>query len=220
MQDIKECFVICPIGESNSEIRKRSDQLLRFVLEPVLSECGYKAVRSDSMPKSGMITKQIINMIMHSPLVIADLTGGNPNVFYELALRHVSFKPYIQMINEGENIPFDIQGVRTINVNLTDLDSVENAKKELSNQIDEILSGHKVDSPVSLAMAENLLSNNDNALSLFLEKFWGIEERLEEISSVIERDTVSIMEDVLDYRLDSLADDIIDRISTKIDQKV
>ena len=45
-----------------------------------------------------MISRQIIEHIMHARLVIADLSFHNPTVFYELALRHMTGKPTIQVI--------------------------------------------------------------------------------------------------------------------------
>jgi hypothetical protein len=71
-------------------------------------------------------------------LVIADLTGRNPNVFYELALRHTIKKLLLQIINKGEDIPFDVAGMRTISVDHHDLDSVEDAKKDIIKQIKSV----------------------------------------------------------------------------------
>ena len=99
---------------------------------------------------------------MESPLVIADLTDSNPNVFYELAIRHAIRKPYIQVISEGQKIPFDLSGIRTIVIDITDLDNVENAKKEMENQIKEFNKGHIPDSPVSIASSANLLQTDSD----------------------------------------------------------
>ena len=85
---MEDCFIICPLGGAHSEIRKKSDKILRHVFQPVLDKNDFKAIRADQIPKVGLITTQIINLIMESPLVIADLTDSNPNVFYELAIRH------------------------------------------------------------------------------------------------------------------------------------
>jgi hypothetical protein len=50
----KECFIICPIGEEETPIRKRSDQLLRHIFEPVVNKCGYHAIRADKISKPGI----------------------------------------------------------------------------------------------------------------------------------------------------------------------
>ena len=131
----KDCFVIAPLGEADSDTRKRSDQVLKHVIVPALKDCGYKATRADQISEPGMITSQIIQHIVDDPLVVADLTDRNPNVFYELAIRHAIRKPLVQLIKKGEQIPFDVAGTRTIHVDHHDLDSVEEAKREIVAQI-------------------------------------------------------------------------------------
>src|SRR3954453_10572257 len=105
----KMCFVIGPIGDPGSADRKRSDQVLKHIIAPSVSPYGYSAVRADHISEAGMITSQVIQHVIDDPLVIADLTGRNPNVFYELAIRHAVRKPYIQLIEAGEALPFDVQ---------------------------------------------------------------------------------------------------------------
>ena len=172
----RTCFVVCPLGEERSETRRRSDKLLHHVLGPVLLRNGYDAVRADHIPKVGLITTQIINLVVESDLVIADLTGSNPNVFYELALRHASRRPYIQLVESGSKIPFDVSGIRTIQIDLSDLNSVERAKTEIEAQIKEFHRGHRPDSPVSIAAVARMLQDD----SSFAEK---IAERLGALGS-------------------------------------
>ena len=104
----KLCFVISPIGDQDSETRKRSDQVLRHVVRPAADICGYMAVRADEIDKPGIITSQVIQHVVNDDLVVADLTESNPNVFYELAIRHALKKPLVQIIRKGEAIPFDV----------------------------------------------------------------------------------------------------------------
>lgn len=170
----RKCFIICPLGDDKSEVRKRSDQLLNHVLEPVLLRNNYDALRADQIPKVGFITTQIINLVVESELVIADLTGSNPNVFYELALRHASGKPYIQVVDAGAKIPFDISGIRTISINMSDLDSVEQAKKEIEAQIKEFDKGHRPDSPVSIASVARMLQDDSSFAEKIAERIGAI----------------------------------------------
>jgi hypothetical protein len=135
MDDRRHCFVISPIGEPGSEIRKRADQILRHVVEPAVSSCGFDAIRADNISEPGLITSQVIQHIVEDPLVIADLTGSNPNVFYELAIRHAIRKPLVQLIQKGEKIPFDVAGMRTVPVDHKDLDSVDEARTQIEKQI-------------------------------------------------------------------------------------
>src|SRR6056297_391725 len=108
MSEDKECFFIAPIGDEGSESRERSDKLMEYIVEEAVSDYGYSVTRADLMDEPGSITSQIIQTTVESELVIADLTGHNPNVFYELAVRHATGQPYIQLIESTESIPFDI----------------------------------------------------------------------------------------------------------------
>jgi hypothetical protein len=159
----KICFVISPIGEEESETRKRSDQILKHVIEPSVDECGYKAIRADKIEKPGVITSQVIQHVVEDPLVVADLTGRNPNVFYELAIRHAIRKPFIQIMQKGERLPFDVAGTRTINVDHHDLDSVGEAKKEIVNQIKSLEKDAKnIETPISVSLDLQILRESDD----------------------------------------------------------
>jgi hypothetical protein len=149
----KTCFVIAPIGEDESETRKRSDKVLKHVIRPVAKARGYEAIRADEISKPGLITTQVIERIANDDLVIADLSEWNPNVFYELAVRHALRKPLVQIIAKGERIPFDVAAMRTIELDVTDLDSVETAKGEIDRQIESLeLDPESLQTPLSFTL--------------------------------------------------------------------
>jgi signal transduction histidine kinase len=129
------CFVIAPIGKSGSPERRRSDQILRYVITPAAVIHGLKTTRADEIAESGLITSQIVQAISGAQMVVADLTGHNPNVFYELAIRHAIRLPYVQIIQKGEDVPFDVAGIRTVFVDYPDLDGVASAVESLSDLI-------------------------------------------------------------------------------------
>jgi hypothetical protein len=154
----KRCFVIAPIGAEDSETRRRSDKMFKHIIAPVTSAHGYHAERADHMSKPGLITTQVIARISGDELVIADLTEHNANVFYELAVRHALGRPFVQLIEKGTVIPFDVAAMRTIEVDLTDLDDVETAKVEMDRQIDELeRDPTSVETPLSFAMELSVL---------------------------------------------------------------
>jgi hypothetical protein len=160
----KICFVICPIGEENSDVRVWSDTVLNHIIKPIAEseKYGYKVVRADLIPTPGMITTQIIEYLLSSDLVIADLSFKNPNVFYELAVRHAVRKPYIQMINKDERVPFDIGGNRTILFN-TDIKYADKAKSELDHHIESIVKGSfEIDNPIGTAIDFMNLKSSGN----------------------------------------------------------
>jgi hypothetical protein len=97
----KRGFFICPIGGRGSDVIKRCDQVYKHVVCAALEPLGFGMARADTLEQSGVITSQIIDNLLSVDLVIADLTDQNPNVFYELAVRHAIRKPFIQLMTEG-----------------------------------------------------------------------------------------------------------------------
>lgn len=162
-EDKKTCFVISPIGEEDSETRKRSDQVLRHIITGAVENLGYEVIRADKISEPGIITHQILQHIVEAPLVIADLTERNPNVFYELALRHAIRKPLIQLIKKGELIPFDVAATRIIQFDLQNLDSVEAAKNEIIAQAKSLeLGKNDSDNPISVSLDLKMLKESGN----------------------------------------------------------
>ena len=156
------CFVVSPIGSTGSPERRNADLVLKYILKPVLSALGYaEPVRSDTLSEPGVITQQIIRQLLTADLAIIDMTGRNPNVFYELAIRHCTGKPFIQLMSKGETIPFDVGTQRTIFYDRTDLADVDLCKEELRRQITAARApGFVVESPVGKAMNFERLSSS------------------------------------------------------------
>ena len=211
----KSCFVIAPIGDPDSETRKRSDQVLKHVIAPPVQDCGYEPTRADQISEPGMITSQVIQRIVDDDLVVADLTERNPNVFYELAIRHGIRKPLVQLIKKGEQIPFDVAGTRTVHVDHHDLDSVEEAKKEIVSQIRALESdSSQLETPISVSLDLQMLRQSDNpeqrsladvlsAISELRSSVSSIEKRLDhpdtQESNRILREMIERYEDRFDH---------------------
>lgn len=148
------CFYIAPIGDEGSDPRKHSDLFLGSIVEPALEPFQLKVIRADSIDKPGIITRQIIEYIMRSRLVIADLSFHNPNVFYELALRHAVKLPIVQLIRTMDKVPFDVNQMRTIQIDTTDIYSlvprIDSYRAEVANQVRRALDAdHVIDTPIS-----------------------------------------------------------------------
>ena len=157
------CFVIAPVGDIGSATRIRSDKVLKHIIAPAATFCGYEPLRADQISKPGIITSQVIQHLIDDPLVIADLTGANANVFYELAVRHAVRKPLVQIIDAAETIPFDLAASRTIKFDYTDLDSAEQAREEIKRQIKAVEENPgEVDTPLTQAIELQGLRQSDD----------------------------------------------------------
>lgn len=151
----KICFYITPIGDPGSEQRRHSDFMMEYIIQPAVKEFGLKVIRADLMSKPGMIGKQVIEHILRSKLVVADLSFHNPNVFYELCLRHTTRLPTVQLRREVDSIPFDLNQYRTIPIETRDpytlLPKVQTYTAEVTNQVRRALQdADSSDNPISL----------------------------------------------------------------------
>jgi hypothetical protein len=186
---MKTCFVISPIGDEGSETRRRSDLVLKFVITPVAEQCGYKATRADQISEPGQITIQVIDRIVADQLVIADLTDRNPNVFYELAIRHATQKPFIQIIKKGEQIPFDVFGMRTTYLDIQDPQSIEDAKEEIIQTIKNLENNPKnIKTPISVAINLQNLMQSDKPVERSLGDIVSLVSEIKSGITMLERE--------------------------------
>ena len=134
----KKCFIITPIGNENSEIRRHIDGIIDAAIKPVIEdEYGYKTDVAHRIDAPGNISKQVILEVYNCDLAIANLTGNNPNVMYELALRHCFGKPTIIIADSTTKLPADIIGERSI-FYINDAQGVIDLRKKLSSMVNEI----------------------------------------------------------------------------------
>ncbi len=112
-KDKKLCFVITPIGDNNSDIRRHIDGIIDQAIVPALGE-KYDVVVAHRKYEIGSINDRVVRSVFEADLVIANLTNTNPNVMYELAIRYSFGKPAIVIAEEGTNLPFDVIDENTI----------------------------------------------------------------------------------------------------------
>jgi len=186
----KFCFVIAPIGESGDSVRTRSDQVFKYIIAPAATACGYEPLRADQIPKPGIITSQVIQHLIDDPLVIADLTGPNANVFYELAIRHAFRKAVVQIIDAAQAIPFDLAASRTVKFDYRDLDSVDAARKEIERHIKAVEENpEEVDNPLTQAVDVQSLRRSDKPVEKSIGDIMAILQDLQTGLNEIQRNT-------------------------------
>ena len=102
MQKRLNIFVAMPFGG-------KFDLIYRYLIKPPLGTEGHKVRRADDDPENQNINKEIFQGIWQADLVIADLTGQNVNVCYELGIAHSLKKPTIQIAQSLDDILFNLR---------------------------------------------------------------------------------------------------------------
>jgi nucleoside 2-deoxyribosyltransferase len=155
---MRECFVIMPIGSGDAYqvYRNRYEHIIHPAVEGlrVDGQQVFRSVRADFVTKTGSITRDLLSRLYRSDAVVADLTDLNPNVFYELGVRHALRAGTILMALRGTKPPFDVGDLRVI-----PYDDRIGGEKEAIPKIQDMLSSllgddRLQDSPVLHAIPE------------------------------------------------------------------
>lgn len=101
------CFTIMPFGGW-------FDSYYKDIYCPAITEAGLDHKRADDLYRPSTIVNDIWSYTKECKLVLADLTGKNPNVLYELGLAHAIAKPVIIVTESLDDIPFDLRALRVI----------------------------------------------------------------------------------------------------------
>jgi hypothetical protein len=110
------CFVISPIGKPGTERHTKFKEVLDYTIKTAVKTSGYnlQVLRADDIDRAGSFIKDILESVYGSYVVIADLTEQNPNVFYELGVRHALSPRTILIAQSIDDIPSDLREYRTI----------------------------------------------------------------------------------------------------------
>jgi O-acetyl-ADP-ribose deacetylase (regulator of RNase III) len=166
----KNCFVIMPFGKKRVHdgmvIDTEGDgpsagamegkivdfeHIYHFLIEKTITEMDINCVKANRIPHSGWIHFQMFHQIYNSDVTIVDITALNPNVFYELGVRHaLAEHATILLRQRGTRIPFNINGLNVIEYpdDLTDETQVNRTKEKIKAFVQNGLDLQHVDSPV------------------------------------------------------------------------
>ena len=167
MAEKEKCFVVMPFGvkprNDGTDRTYNFDKVYRVIIQRAISNVGLQAVRADETEGSRVVHADMFKDLRDRPVVLVDLSLLNPNVLYELGIRHVmSATGTVLMANEEtvKKLPFDIALSRTIayryDGEFLDWDEVERVIPLLQAAIEEARRGTP-DSPV-YAFLEQVLS--------------------------------------------------------------
>lgn len=130
------CFTIMPFGDW-------FDDYYEDLYCPAIRAAGLEPKRADDLYRPSTIINDIWAYTQSAKMILADLTGKNPNVFYELGLAHALAKPAILITESINDVPFDLRSLRVLVYDKNQPDWGAVLQKNITNSIKEI-----VDSPL------------------------------------------------------------------------
>jgi len=184
----KICFVIMPFGEKKVSDDKGQVRTVNF--DPIYKEIFAPAIGAVSLPEggtleprrtdqdffAGLIAQDMFEYLEYSRFALADITGLNPNVFYELGVRHRAQQAGTAIFRQpGVNLPFDITQIKAFPYDYQPVDEAAKSRELITRVLTESLKQNRLDSPVRLALRvqrqehpdiEQYLKNAENAIRL------------------------------------------------------
>lgn len=119
----KSLFIAMPFNDDFEDI-------YYYGIKKTIEDIGHKPERSDNENFTGNIVERIRVRIELSKMVVADITGNNPNVFYEVGFAH-GINRQVVLISQEEELPFDLRNHRRILYRPTKIRNLETELKKL-----------------------------------------------------------------------------------------
>jgi hypothetical protein len=145
------CFVIMPFGRKPDADGREIDfdAIYSEILEPAIGEVGFDAVRADDELSGGVIHSAMFERLVLSEYAIADLTILNPNVYYELGVRHAVRPQSTVLVSAGDRLPFDVAHLSTTLYALDKKGRPKDATKARKAVVERLNHAKKSDQPDS-----------------------------------------------------------------------
>ena len=217
-QEESICLVIMPFSDPKGYDEGHFRKVYEQILSPAIEKAGYVPYRIDENVGSTMIHGKLLEQLINAPMVLCDLSSKNPNVLYELGIRHAFDKPVVLVQEKGQDHIFDIAGLSTTSyrkerlydVVLEDQDAIAEAVRQTAEAKKfSIMSLIRL-TPATINQEKAL--SEDDRLEVILSD---ISERMRRIEGQVSDTTYSIghiMENEIQRQRDSARRDFLLRV--------
>lgn len=204
-----KCFVIMPFGQKGSPEEDRFLKVYTYIIKKPIEDAGFECERGDQLPEFGPIPEQIIKKLKNADLVVADLSGRNPNVFYELGHRHALNRPVIPISDDVRGLPFNVAAYRTVPYQFNEIESVEQCKESIKKYALQIKRSLRVStaSPEETLSTASMLDVDSHVMTGFANVYQMLSDltQTESYSSPV-RKQVAGLETMLSDKINELKD--------------
>lgn len=179
------CFVIMPFSDPEGYPEGHFRRVYEYTFKPAIEAAGYTALRIDDNSVSNLIHSKMMNELVNAPMVLCDLSTNNPNVLYELGIRHAFDKPVVLVQEMGQNRIFDIAGITSVEYHPTRLyEETEEDHKRIRDaivQTAEAKSRYSIMSMVALQSAQPI---DDQDVSPEQQTAFMLQQMMQKITSL------------------------------------
>jgi hypothetical protein len=185
------CFVVMPFASMFEREYMR-------VIRPAVEAAGLECVRGDEIYSEQSIVQDIWKSVRHARVIVAELSGRNPNVMYEVGLAHALGKPIVLLTRNQEDVPFDLKSLRYIYYDTENPDWGADLRGNLTTALEKVLesasiAAHladiKVETHLPAAPEHALVRPTADQLLISLAGIW----RTSWISFKLEREHVATL---------------------------
>lgn len=159
-----ECFVIMPYGVKTDTdgTTFNYDITYEYIIKAAIEELEssehrlkINTTRCDKIQLAGSIDVEMFRAILEADIAIIDISTLNPNVFYELGVRH-ALRDCVTIVirKDRKDPPFNIQGIRLIDYDINEIESFEHTKNKIKNFVVNGLRDKETDSPIREALPD------------------------------------------------------------------
>lgn len=136
--DSRTCFVVMPFGQKTDVdgTRVDFDRIYDDFIAPTVRAAGLACERCDRIDEAGNIHRRMFQLIWTAYVAVVDISLLNPNVFYELGIRHALHRSVTILIRrKGTGVPFNVSNLDVVEYDETDPASLAAARRKILNSI-------------------------------------------------------------------------------------
>lgn len=134
----KKCFIIMPFSSPVGYDENHFTRVYEYIIKPACEKAGFEAVIAKDTAKTNLIALEILKHIVEYDMALCDISSRNPNVFYELGLRHAFNKKTVLLKDKRTETPFDISSLRYTEYSETlRVDEVQKTVDQVSKSLRE-----------------------------------------------------------------------------------
>lgn len=134
----KKCFIIMPFSSPAGYDENHFSRVYDYIIRPACEKAGFEPVIAKDTAKTNLIALEILKHIVEYDMALCDISSRNPNVFYELGLRHAFNKKTVLIKDKRTETPFDIASLRYTEYSETlRVDEVQKTVDQVSKNLRE-----------------------------------------------------------------------------------